>query len=158
MKDIKMNKSKLMNYTTNVPSEKSIMEIEHLLVGLGARRITKDHAADGVVTAFIFSFPMDDGRYIPFRMPCESDRVATVLLQSYKKFHRDTKKKIAQQANRVAWRIMLDWIKAEHAKILLNQVHPMQPFLSYAYNERTGKILFDAMQSSGFKLLTSSNP
>lgn len=148
-----MPKSMLMNYTTTVPAEKSIMEIEHLLVSLGARRITKDHATDGEVTAFIFAFPSDNGAFIPFRMPCESERVATVLLQSYKKLHRDTKKKISQQANRAAWRIMLDWIRAEHAKILLNQVHPMQPFLAYAWNESKGKTLFDVVQESNFKML-----
>lgn len=150
-------KSKLLNYTTNVPVEKSILDIERLLMKVGARRIIKDASADGRITAFIFSLELESGTVL-FRLPCEVERVASVLLKSYKRPRHDTAKKIKLQAERVAWRILLDWIEAQTAMIMLEQTKPQQIFLPYAYDIRTGQTLFEKVEKSNFQfMLTDGN-
>ena len=52
MKDLK-----LLNYTSTVPSGKSIAQIEQLLARAGATKIAKDFSGDGEVTAFFFAIP-----------------------------------------------------------------------------------------------------
>jgi hypothetical protein len=147
MKDLK-----LLNYTSTVPPEKSIAEIERLLARAGATKIAKDYAGDGSVVAFFFAIPTTNGPIL-FRMPCDVERVFEVLIQDHKRFRRDTKKKIREQANRVAWRILLDWIESQIAMIRLNQVKPQQAFLAYAYDPRTQQTLFERIEENGFKML-----
>lgn len=151
-----MNNIKLMNYTSVVPAEKSILEIERLLSKAGASKIAKDYLRDGTVKAFIFSIPLEHGPVL-FRLPCDVDSVFAVLMNEYKRPRQDTAKKVRRQAERVAWRIMLDWIEAQITMIQLHQVKPEQVFLPYAYDSRTGKTLFQRIEEKGFLMLDSGD-
>lgn len=147
-----MKELKLMNYTTDVPAEKSILEIEKLLTRAGATKIAKDFMGDGTVTAFFFAIPSQYGDLM-FRMPCEIDNVYATLMKGYRRPHRGTEKKVREQASKVAWRILLDWIEAQITMIRLEQVKPQQAFLPYAYDPRTNQTLYEKLESKGFNLL-----
>lgn len=149
-----MKELKLLNYTSQVPAEKSILEIEKLLSRAGATKIAKDYSDDGTVIAFFFAIPTAQGS-IMFRMPCDVAKVEAVLMKDYKRPHRGTAKLVRDQAGRVAWRILLDWIKAQIAMIRLEQVKPQQAFLPYAYDPRTHQTLFEKLEEQNFRLLGS---
>lgn len=148
----KMKDIKLLNYTSNVPPEKTVMEIEKLLASAGATKTAKDIGGDGNVTAFFFAIPTQNGS-ITFRMPCNVERVYAVLIDGYKRKRRDTDKKVRQQAARVAWRILLDWLEAQIAMIRLDQVKAQQAFLPYAYDARTGQTLFEKLEEQNFQFM-----
>lgn len=147
-----MKPYKLLNYTSGVPAEKSIADIERALSRAGATKVAKDYSGDGTVVAFFFSIPTGHGDMV-FRMPCDVDKVFTVFMADIKRPHANTEKNMRDKASRVAWRILLDWIQAQIAMIKLQQVKPQQAFLPYAYDARTKQTLFDRLESSGYKLL-----
>lgn len=144
-----MKQYKLMNYTSEVPAEKSILDIERLLWSAGATKITKDATPDGTITAFIFALTVGDQR-IPFRLPCDVERVFTVLMADYKRPRRGTEKKVRAQASRVAWRILLDWIDAQVTMIKLDQARPEEVFLPYIWNGK--QTLFQQWQTNQLQL------
>lgn len=65
----------------------------------------------------------------------------------------DTKKRLREQADRVAWRILLDWTKAQLTMINLEQVKPEQAFLPYAYDPSTRQTLFEKLEQRNFMML-----
>ncbi len=148
-----MKSYKLMNYTSSVPAEKSILDIERLLWSAGATKIAKDANRDGTVTAFIFALPVGV-QQIPFRLPCNIDKVFAVLMANYKRPHRGTKEKVRAQSERVAWRILLSWIDAQVTMIRLDQARPEEVFLPYMWNGK--QTLFQQFQSKDFLLPAST--
>src|SRR5512142_2224367 len=142
----------IMNYSTTVPVEKTLFEIERLLSKAGSSKIARDYSEDGKVTAFYFAIPTKRGE-LSFRLPCDADSVYRVLAEQHPAMRWDTKKRLREQADRVAWRIVLDWTKAQLTMINLEQVKPEQAFLPYAYDARTGQTLFEKLEHNNFMLL-----
>jgi len=142
---------KIMNYTTEVAAEKSILDIERLLSKAGVKSVHKEFNGGGETTAFVFSLITGHGEMF-FKMPCDVDKVFTVLFDEVKKPQRGTEKRVREQANRVAWRILLDSLTADITRLKLQQVTPEQVFLSYMWNPKTGKTLFEKLESQQFLL------
>lgn len=152
-----MAKFNLMNYTSEVKPSKSIGELETLLVSAGARNISKDYDAAGNVTAFFFSITVQHGT-VSFRLPCNVDAVYDFFLSRRKHYQRGTKARIREQSERVAWRILLDWVDAQLSMIMAKQVKPEQAFFAYIINPNTGQTLFEHMESQDFLLLGAGSP
>lgn len=149
--------SKLMNYTTEVPAPRTIADIERLLSKFGARQVIKDYD-DGEVVAFIFTIPTQSGRVIPFRMPVDVNVVYERLMSKYTKPHKDTTKRVRDQAERVAWRIQYDWLRAQLTMIQLQGRHPEEIFLPYAWNQEMRKTFFQIIEETGFRALNPGHP
>ena len=147
-----MKSFKLMNYTTQVAAEKSILEIERLLARAGVKSVHKDYNGGGEVTGFVFSIVTQHHGELFFKMPCDVDKVFTALFSEIKRPHRGTRKKIEEQASKVAWRILLDSLTADITRLKLQQVTPEQVFLPYMWNPKTGKTLFEKLESQRFLL------
>ncbi len=150
-----MKSLKLMNYTSVVPAEKSILEIEKLLARAGASKIAKDYAGDGTVIAFIFTFDLPSG-HVLFRMPCDVEKVYEIFMAEYRQPQRDTEERVREKAHRVAWRIMLDWVESQITMIRLGQVKPQQVFLPYAWDARTGQTLYEKLEAQNFNFALKS--
>lgn len=118
---------KLVNYTSQVPVSQSIMEIEDLLFKVGASNISKS-ATNGVVEALIFALPVGHDFQV-FRLPINVPAVQRVLRET--KSHHPKDK---HQAERVAWRILKDWVEMQIAMIQLEQAQPLEVFLPYVWN------------------------
>lgn len=137
-----MNKLKLVNYTSEVPAARSIMEIEELLFKAGATNISKS-ATGGMVEAIIFALPVGP-EYQVFRLPINVGAVQRVLRET--KSHHPKDK---HQAERVAWRILKDWVQIQVAMIQLEQAQALEVFLPYLWN---GKQTFFQSWSAGLAL------
>ena len=63
----------------------------------------------------------------------------------------ETRYKTPEQAKRVAWRIVKDWVEAQLAIIETQMVKPEQVFLPYAITQ-TGETLYETVISNSHLL------
>lgn len=76
-----MNKDlRIKNYKTSVSWQRTVSEIEELMVAIGAEAILKDYRGDGRIEALSFKYL---GR--GYKLPSNSDKV-TELLKDYQGF------------------------------------------------------------------------
>ncbi|MBX4215577.1 hypothetical protein KW797_01365 [Candidatus Parcubacteria bacterium] len=134
----------ILNYTTGIEAEKSIAEIQKILSTHGATSILADYE-NGNVTALSFRINVN-GNLIAFKLPSDWRPVLEVLkLQKQKNNSRI--KATEDQARRVAWRIIKDWVEAQMAIVELQMVHLDQVFLPYAI-VKNGQTLYEFAKQS----------
>lgn len=128
----------LLNYRTTVPVSRTIGEIHQILVKAGAKQIASEYGDDGtpVGVAFATLTPMG---LRSFRLPVEASKVLAVL-------RRDSRvastAKTPAHADRVAWRIIKDWLEAQLALLETEMVALDQVMLPYMVNE-VGRSIYD---------------
>jgi hypothetical protein len=117
----------LLNYTTKVASAKTVAQIQEILGGKGASHVSVDYA-NGKATAVIFGLKIG-ANAIHFRLPCNVAGVSAALKKSSQRsaIWRDQ-----QQCERIAWRIVKDWVEAQMALVEANQAEMGEVFLPYA--------------------------
>lgn len=124
----------LLNYTTKIDVFKTIGEIEGVLVRHGARQTMKDYDEDGTPSALCFSIMTPMGNR-GVRLPANVEAVHAVLDKQKVKCDRE-------QAARVAWRILKDWVEAQMAILESQMVQMDQIFLPYFVN-RNGETFYE---------------
>lgn len=142
----------LLNYTTEIPVDRTLVEIEQALAKAGAQAILKDYDGAGNITTLSFKVLTERGD-MGFRLPMNVQAVQQVLNNQVRekkiprKFHNDL-----DQAKRVGWRIIRQWLLAQLAIIELRMVKIEQVFLPYAVM-RDGKTLYETFEEKGFNVL-----
>lgn len=117
----------LLNYSTKIPPEQTITEIQQMLVDFNVNGMLTEYEGRQVRAV---SFRINiDGRDIAFRMPCNWRGVYEILCDDPRV---PAKLKTEEQAIRVAWRIIQTWIKGQLAMVEVNMVTIPQVFLPYA--------------------------
>lgn len=139
----------ILNYTTSIAVEKTTGQIQKKLVQAGAQAVMTEYDTEHVLCALSFRMPCS-GIMVSFRLPAQIDRIY-VLLQRDNKVPRNLKTR--EQAARVAWRIIKDWIEAQLALVEAEQAEMVEVFLSYAQNPVTGKTLFEQLSNDQFTML-----
>jgi len=123
----------LLNYTTKVPVRRTSGEIQGLLVEAGARRIMTEYDDVGRAVGVAFAIETGYGER-SFLLPINADRVESVL----KRQRVEARYSTPEHAERVAWRIVKDWLEAQLAIIRTEMVTLDQVMLPYmATNGRT---------------------
>lgn len=149
----------ILNYTTEVPFEKSIGEISQLLARKGARSIQTDYSDGGTPTGLQFVMVVG-GLPIRFKLPNRSEGVCKAILKDkpYGPNHRVSKaayeKRVKEQAERVSWRIVKDWVEAQLALIESGQAEMGEVFMSYALRE-DGRTMYQLFVENNQKQLGS---
>lgn len=133
----------LLNYTTKVNVFATLGEIQAQLVKHGARKIMQDYDGDGHITALTFSINTPAGAR-GVRLPANVDAVHKVLTKQKVKCDRE-------QAERVAWRIVKDWVEAQMAILESEMVQMDEIFLPYMVNDK-GQTFFAAYRSNQLML------
>lgn len=128
----------LLNYTTKVNVFNTLGEIQAQLVKHGAKKIMQDYDEAGHITALAFMIDTPLGTR-GVRLPANAEAVHAVLIQQKVKCDRD-------QAERVAWRIIKDWVEAQMAILESEMVQMDEIFLPYMI-DRSGKTLFQKYQN-----------
>jgi hypothetical protein len=118
----------ILNYTTQIEVERTLMEISRILTQHGATAILTEFDSEGEVAALSFRVRVDD-REVAFRLPADWRPILTLLERDQKV---PKKSKVKAQAIRVAWRIIKDWTEAQMALIETQMVTMEQVFLPYA--------------------------
>lgn len=139
----------ILNYTTQIDVYKTVAEIERILSEHGVMSIMKQYE-DGQVVSL--SFLIDDGeKKIPVRMPIRVDECLKVMQKQKKEHPKMQIKATKEQASKVAWRIMKDWIEVQMALLEINMVRFEEIFLPYI--ETTGgKTIYEKLEERKFLL------
>jgi len=133
----------LKNYTTEVPASKTVSEIHLMLANHGARKIMFDYSTDGKTAAIIFSVLTPAGER-GIKLPANTARVQEVLMrQKSNPKIKGTIDASPEQAERVAWRIVKDWLASQLAILETEMVDMEQLFMPYIVT-RSGQTLYDA--------------
>ena|SRR3990167_10199143 len=140
----------LLNYTTQVQAAKTVGEIHGILVAHGARSVLSNYDEDGQIEALSFEIGTPHG-IARVRLPVDPKAVLGVMCRNGSKVPRRLQTK--EQAVRVAWRIVKDWVEAQMAILETEQVKMEQIFLSYI-ELPTGQTLFQVFES--LKMLEES--
>ena len=128
-------KFNIKNYTTDVPADRSILEIEKLLTLFGALAIIKEYDADQKVHSLTFKLQTD-----AFKLPANVEGVKEILFKGTRSSAtKEMEKRREQKAYRVAWRIIKDWTHSQLSLIASGQAQPLEIFLPYMFD---GKLTF----------------
>lgn len=138
----------ILNYTTSIDSEKTIAEITKILVKSGANKIVADYK-DGIPTGVTFCL-MVDSNMVGFCLPANYEGVLMAMKKDPKVPQRACTK---EQALRVSWRIVKDWVEAQMAIVEAKLADVAEVFLPYAIT-KSGNTLYQEIKSGdGMKLL-----
>lgn len=138
----------ILNYTTGIAAEKTIGEIQKNLASHGATAILAEYDGNGNIVMLKFKIPVN-GQLIGYQLPSDWRPVLKVM-ESHPKVPR--RLCTQEQALRVSWRIIKDWVEAQMA-IVETQMAPLdEVFLPYAIT-KSGRTLYYHVQESN--LLTA---
>jgi hypothetical protein len=143
----------LMHSTTTVSVDKTLTEIERLLARAGARSIRVDYQAAGTPTAVSFVIETPRGAR-GFRLPADLEAIWRVLTRQWQQGHMPRRFTTREQAARVGWWAIKDWLEAqlvlvETQMVCLEQV--MLPYLRVADDQ----VLYDAYREQELPLPTT---
>jgi len=136
----------LANYSTTVSAARTVAEIEDILAKHGAREVLKNYSEDGIIesVSFVVSTPYGN---MGIRLPVNPDAVLKVLERQNVPRHLKTR----EQAVKIAWRIVKDWVRAQMAILETEMVKMEQIFLPYMITPND-KTLYEAMVDKKFFL------
>lgn len=139
----------LKNYTTTVPANRSIEEIQTALVKHGAVGIVyKYEQGNGKIEALNFFLSLN-GQNLMFTLPVNWRKFQKVLENERNKRARDV-----DYVYRVAWRNIRDWVLAQLALYQTEIVDMGQIFLPFMTNAK-GQTLYDVIQDNPGQFLLS---
>src|ERR687893_987831 len=145
----------IKNYTSDKPLEKIFAELQQTLGSHGARQISYDYGDDGNVHGVEFAVTVHDRR-IRVKLPARIEQAQAVLKRqwdegtiSHKRGRENTYG--YEQAYRVAWRNILDWVQAQMALLEIGMAKMEEVFLPYMLDSQ-GHTLFERMEQRGFLL------
>lgn len=146
----------LKNYTSKVPVDRSVRNIEKLLINCGAFEILKEYK-DGNLIYISFNKKIDT-KVFHFRIPANVDAVYRVLLSGRTQHITALgKDKLYQQASRTAWRTAHEWVQIQLSYIEMEQAEFMQLFMSHLLVVGKNNIVkpyYEVIKDSEFKDLT----
>ena len=141
----------LLNYTTDVPASRTIGQVQGLLVEAGARQIMTDYDDVGRAKGLAFVVQTVHGPR-GFVLPVNAHRVEAVLKKDKKVAPRY---RTPEQAEKVAWRIVKDWLEAQLAIIRTEMVTLDQVMLPYMTND-AGATMYELYVDSQLALPAGS--
>ena len=139
----------LLNYTTTIEADKTVAQIQAILVKHGAKAILAEYGQQGNIETLAFKVNTPHGE-VAFKLPVYPDSIQKVLTRQRVPFRYCNH----AQAIRIAWRIVKDWVEAQMALLETEMVRMEQIFLPYAVT-KNGKTLYENLVESRFKQLQS---
>ncbi|KKM87516.1 hypothetical protein LCGC14_1268140 [marine sediment metagenome] len=152
-------------YTTKIDAEKTIWELEKLLIARGAKQIAKDYDGKGSVTGVSFKIDVGGG-LASFRLVAKVEEVMAVINEQTEKFRYQKKKSGGRggrvrlvpksfkndrdHARRVAWRILFDCLRAQLTLVILGQAKVQEVLLPWM-TDGSGRTLFEYMESANYQ-------
>ena len=143
---------KLKNYTSEVPAERNMQNIETMLMQFGASHISKtieNKEVDGFYfQIFVGGVPMS------FKLPVEVEAVEKLLLAEQRRLSPSSRERIKAQAKRTAWALLRDWIHVQLSMVQMQQVEAVQIFLPFMCIPNSDRTFFERLKENNFKQIT----
>ena len=133
----------LLNYTTKIDSDRTIEQIQKILIKHGANSILTNYDSNGQPISLSFKAITPQGEF-GYKLPVYPDKVQ-IVLQKQRVRVSDI------QAMRIAWRIVKDWVEAQMAILETEMVTMDQIFLPYMLTQN-GQTLYQQLVNSKFQL------
>jgi hypothetical protein len=142
----------ILNYTTSVDPWKTVHELQQILVKHKVSHFSiRNEGSFPVALAFTIDF---NGRPLNYVLPCNFQGVLECLKRD-KKVPKNLKN--SDQALRVGWRIMKDWVAAQLALVDANLVTIHEVFFKDLVINAQGQTMSQYMlHGDGMKLLNSA--
>lgn len=136
----------MLNYSTSIAAAKTVGEMQAMLAAHGAARIAVDYE-DGGPTALSFLLVTPHGpRH--FTLPVRVDAVQALLVKEDRAGKLKSGSKATrtshEQAERVGWRVMKDWLAAQLALVDAALVSLDEVMLPYLHVDADGRTLYAA--------------
>ena len=141
----------ILNYTTQIDSDKTIGEIQKILVKHGATKVVTDYH-NQIPIGVTFCLNMNEN-LIAFSLPANYEGVLSAMKKDGKVPQRLLTK---EQALKVSWRIIKDWVEAQLAICDAQLADIAEVFLPYAIT-KNGTTLYKEIQGNGMLMLQSGN-
>lgn len=134
----------VLNYTTQIAATKTVGEMQTALAQAGASRIAVDYDGGSPVALSFMLVTPHGPRH--FTLPVNVDAMHRLLvaedkagrIRSGSKATRSSR----EQAERVAWRVMKDWLVAQLALVATEMVGLDQVMLPYLQIDSSGRTLY----------------
>ncbi len=143
----------LKNYTTEVPASRSIDNIIKLLVEFGARNIMQEYNDQQKCISVSFILEMQ-GMKLPFKMPA---KVKNCFVWLKKKKPNSKDALLLQQAERIAWKQMHEWVYLQLCAIELDQLESLEAFFPYLFDIKDNKTYYERLKAGKFVALLPSS-
>ena len=137
--------TKLLNYTTKVPVNRTIGEITGTLVSHGSTSVLTEYDK-GQITGLAFKINTIHG-VLAYRLPVRVNAVAKIFNDDNLPGRNDP-----AQPTRTAWRILKDWVESQMALIDTEMVSVEEVFLPYMISN-SGKTVYEIMCKQNFMML-----
>lgn len=145
----------ILNYTTMVPIDRTLAEIQGKLARAGDSKIMQEYE-EGIVTRISFMITTKHGPHA-FLLPVNIEGVLASMKKSPQVLaqvsKRVNKAGLPNHAAAVAWRIMKDWIEAQLAIVEADMATLPQVFLPYMQIS-PDETVYSRFEKQGFPALT----
>ena len=139
------------NYRSGIAINRIFEKLQKTLVEHGAKQIMLDYGADGQVYGLTFVIRVGE-QMVTVKLPARVDRAAALLKAQHEQgIISDRRVLKEEQAYRVAWRNILDWVEAQMALLDIEMVSLEEIFMPYISNA-SGKTLFEYYQENQYSL------
>lgn len=149
----------VLNYTTKIPATKTIGEVQELLAKHGANRISVDYE-DGRPAGLTFVLPTPHGLRF-FTLPVDVTAMHRLLLAEddagrlRSSGMSAANRRSIEHAERVAWRVIKDWLAAQLALVATRMATIDQVMLPYLHTNADGVTLYAAYREREEKALSA---
>lgn len=136
---------------------RTISDIESLLIVAEASKVAKE-VKNKTVVAIMFEL-VCNGRSQIIRLPANVEAVQDWLWKDHVTTavrNKRTKEDFREQAERTAWKIMLDWTQVQISLIKLRQADALQVFLPYIWDG--SQTYYEFLKGNHFKALPAPQP
>lgn len=134
--------TKLKNYSTTIPAQKTVTEIMNLLIELGAVNfgIVKDN---GIISAISFTLEVRSF-HLSFRVDARPNGVNRVLQEqgAERRFLTNS------HCRDVAWRIVRDWIAITIATVQIGAIEPAEAFMGFMLAPKSNATFYEEFMST----------
>ena len=120
----------LKSCDTRVPISRSQEDIRDLLARFGAKKVAFEEDFDKGTQVLRFLYPMEEGLDVPVQFNIEVKGIHDYLKEKFKRTYKGDEY-FFKQAKRVAWRHILDWVKANLNLVEFGLIPFENIFLSY---------------------------
>jgi hypothetical protein len=143
------------NISTSISFEKTLMEIEQILVRFGAEGIYKEYRGSNI--SGLMFFLIIKGQKIPFKIPMSIEKSRRIIIQAVKEGKLPKKFNFepltTEQGIRVGWRIIKDWIHSQMSLLEMEFAEPLEILLPYAWNPIQQKTAYEMFVDQKEKFL-----
>lgn len=143
---------RIKSFSTQVPVTRTISEIEKMLTKYGASKIMKEYNGDNPIM-LAFAIMTEHGE-MGVRLPIRPEKIQEVfkLQVSDGKLPRKywDGDWANEQAARVGWRIIKDWLDAQLTLLNIQMVKLEEIFLPYIYNDKLKMTVFEMIEENKF--------